>query len=200
MSKTILRSALLLSLASLAAVPAPAPDSYAVAFSTYFGGNDFEQVRDVTTDSAGNIYITGGTGSTNFPTTAGAYQRTHKGWFDIFVVKFNPAGQVVWSTLLGGPNYDRAYGIEVDNAGFVYLSGRSGPGFPTTAGVLQTTYQGYNTGSAYGQQNAFITKMKPDGSGLVWSTYFGTAGMNRDFDINRATGEIWRGCCACRCG
>ncbi len=178
------------SVAIFSAVQAP-PANYSVAFSTYFGGNDFEQVRDVTSDSAGNVYITGGTASTNFPTTAGAYQRTHGGWFDVFVVKFNPAGQVVWSTLLGGANYDRAYGIEVDNLGYVYLSGRSGPGFPTTPGVLQTTYQGYNTGSAYGQQNAFIAKLKPDGSGLVWSTHFGTAGMNRDFDINRSTGEIW---------
>ena len=189
MLRVCLRSTLAVVLLGVAAVPAPTP--YSVAFSTYFGGNDFEQVRDVTTDGAGNVYITGGTGSTNFPTTVGAYQRTNKGWFDIFIVKFNPAGQVVWSTLLGGPNYDRAYGIEVDNAGYVYVSGRSGPGFPTTAGVLQTTYQGYYTGSAYGDQNAFIAKLKPDGSGLVWSTYFGTAGMNRDFDINRATGDLW---------
>jgi hypothetical protein len=193
MSKALVRSAVAAFLVSLAATPAPVPDAYTVAFSTYFGGSGFEQVRDVTSDAAGNVYITGGTGSTNFPTTAGAYQRTNKGWFDIFVVKFNPAGQVVWSTLLGGPGYDRAYGIEVDNAGYVYLSGRSGPGFPTTPGVLQTTYQGYYTGSAYGDQNAFIAKLKPDGSGLVWATYFGTAAMNRDFDINRTTGEIWVG-------
>ncbi len=180
----------LLSVALLGAAPSQSP-TYSVAFSTYFGGGAFEQVRDVTSDAAGNVYITGGTGSTNFPTTAGAYQRTHRGWFDVFIVKFNPSGQVVWSTLLGGPNYDRAYGIEVDNQGFVYLSGRSGPGFPVTSGSLQTTYQGYYTGNAYGDQNAFIAKLKPDGSGLVWATYFGTAGMNRDFDINRSTGEIW---------
>ncbi len=186
----MLRVCLLSGLLALAAAPAQSP-TYTVAYSTYFGGSDFEQVRDVTTDAAGNVYITGGTASTNFPTTSGAYQRSHNGWFDVFVVKFNPSGQVVWSTLLGGPNYDRAYGIEVDDLGYVYLSGRSGPGFPVTSGSLQTTYQGYNTGSAYGQQNAFIAKLKPDGSGLVWSTYFGTAGMNRDFDINRSTGEVW---------
>lgn len=190
MSTLSRRATLALFLASLAAAPLQS-SPYSVAFSTYFGGSGFEQVRDVTTDGAGNIYIAGGTGSTNFPTTAGAYQRTNQGWFDAFVVKFNPAGQVVWSTLIGGPNYDRAYGIEVDQQGFVYLSGRSGPGFPTTPGVLQPTYQGHYTGSAYGDQNAFIAKLKPDGSGVVWSTYFGTGGMNRDFDINRSTGEIW---------
>lgn len=190
MSTLSRRAALALFLASLAAAPLQSTP-YSVAFSTYFGGSNFEQVRDVTTDSAGNVYITGGTGSTNFPTTVGSCQRTHNGWFDVFIVKFNPAGQVVWSTLLGGPNYDRAYGIEVDNQGFVYVSGRSGPGFPTTAGVLQPAYQGHYTGSAYGDQNAFIAKLKADGSGLVWSTHFGTGGMNRDFDINRATGEIW---------
>lgn len=189
MLRVCLRSALAMVLTCVAAAPAPTP--YSVAFSTYFGGSDFEQVRDVTTDAAGNVYIAGGTGSPNFPTTVGAYQRTNKGWFDVFVVKFSPAGQVVWSTLLGGPGYDRAYGIEVDNSGYVYLSGRSGPGFPTTAGVLQPGYQGYYTGAAYGDQNAFIAKLKPDGSGLVWSTYFGTGGMNRDFDINRSTGDLW---------
>ncbi len=189
MSRILLRSALLIPLLSLAA--APVPDAYNVAFSTYFGGSDFEQIRDITTDAAGNVYITGGTGSPNFPTTPGAYQRTSRGWFDVFVVKFSPSGQLIWSTLLGGPGYDRAYGIEVDNAGYVYLSGRSGPGFPTTAGVLQPTYQGYDTGAAYGNENAFIAKLKPDGSGLVWATYFGTGAMNRDFDINKTTGEIW---------
>ncbi len=181
---------LCLAFAGSSAEPAQTAPAYTLAFSTYYGGSLFEQIRDITTDAAGNVYITGGTESTNYPTTVGAYDRSHNGWFDVFITKFSPAGAVLWSTLLGGPNYDRAYGIEVDNAGFVYVSGRSGPGFPTTAGAFQTAYLGYNTGAAYGQQNAFISKLRPDGSGLVWSTYFGTAGMNRDFDIDKATGEI----------
>jgi hypothetical protein len=192
MKKTAALSAcslLALAGAAVPAAPQVAP-SYACAFSTYFGGTGFEQVRDIAVDGSGNVYITGGTGSANYPTTAGAHDRTHNGWFDVFVTKFSPTGQVVWSTLLGGPNYDRAYGIEVDALGYVYVSGRAGPGFPTTAGVLQPTYQGHYTGSAYGDQNAFVTKIRPDGSGLVWSTYFGTAGMNRDFDLHRTTGEI----------
>jgi hypothetical protein len=190
MNRMIALGILCLVTAAASAAPMQGSPAYTMAWSTYYGGSLFEQIRDITTDAAGNVYITGGTESANYPTTPGAYDRSHNGWFDVFITKFSPSGQVVWSTLLGGPNYDRAYGIEVDNAGYVYVSGRSGPGFPTTAGALQTTYMGYNTGSAYGQQNAFIAKLRPDGSGLVWSTYFGTAGMNRDFDIDRTTGEV----------
>ena len=87
MLRVCLLSAVAVCLSAPSALPAPSQAAtYSVAFSTYFGGSDFEQVRDVTTDSAGNVYITGGTGSPDFPTTAGAYQRTHAGWFDVFVV------------------------------------------------------------------------------------------------------------------
>jgi hypothetical protein len=151
-----------------------------VAFSTYIGGSDFEQIRDITTDGQGNIYVTGGTGSADFPTTLGS---AHNGWFDIFIVKLDSAGRRVWSRLLGGPNYDRAYAIKVDSQGNIYLTGRAGPGFPTTAGSLQPTFNGYDTGAAYGKQNAFVAKLDPSGN-VLWATYFGTAGYNRDMAID----------------
>jgi hypothetical protein len=143
-------------------------------------------VRDVEFDAAGNIYIAGGAFSANFPTTAGAYDRTFAsggsstgsvGPSDVFVMKFTRAGQLLWSTLIGGPNHDRAYGLEVAADGGIIVAGRAGEGFPTTAGVIQPAFAGDTVGGgAYGKQDGFIAKLSADGSTLLWSTYFGDSG------------------------
>jgi hypothetical protein len=159
-------------------------------FSTYIGGSRVDSIRDVATDKEGNIYITGGTESPDFPTTSGAYDRTFNGWHDVFVAKFDGYGKLLWSTFLGGPNYDRGYAIEVDRLGYVYVAGRAGPGFPTTPGSVQPTYQGYYTGKAYGDQNAFVAKLTPDGKQLVFSSYIGVGQMCRDLAIDR-NGDIY---------
>ncbi len=160
-------------------------------FSTYLGGSSDDSVRDVCVDAAGFIYVTGGTKSSDFPTTPGAYDRTLNTAgslvHDVFVTKLSPTGSIVWSTLLGGPNYDRAYAIEVDQAGFVYVGGRAGAGFPTTSGVLQPNFAGdVDPNAKYGAQDGFVSKLSPDGSSLVWSTYFGDddRAFIRDFDID----------------
>src|SRR5688572_23113435 len=130
----------------------------AVVFASYLGGGQYEVVRDIATDAAGNAYLTGGTESSNFPTTPGALQRVANPGspenntldrLDAFIVKMDPNGNIVWSTLLGGPNYDRAYGIVVDAQGFVYVAGRAGRGFPVTPGAFQTTFQGGQIGRAH---------------------------------------------------
>lgn len=146
----------------------------------------FMMVRDIEFDAAGNIYVTGGAFSANFPTTPGAYDRTFSsggastgsvGPSDVFVMKLNRAGQVIWSTLIGGPNHDRAYGLEVLADGSVVVAGRAGEGFPTTPGVIQPAFAGDNAPvGAYGKQDGFIAKLSADGSTLLWSTYFGDAG------------------------
>ncbi len=163
--------------------------AYSPVFSTYLGGSSVDQLRDIATDRSGYIYITGGTESADFPTTSGAYDTTHNGWYDVFVVKLTPDGDVVWSTFVGGSNYDRAYAIEVDTQGYVYVAGRAGPGFPTTPGAFQTQYLGHDNG-IYGQQNAFAFKMNPDGGALVWSSYFGVTTLIRDFDIDE-NGDLY---------
>src|SRR5207237_127099 len=77
---------------------------------------------------------------------------------------------------LGGPNYDRAYAIEVDATG-VYVAGRAGVGFPTTPNAPQRQFAGDNNpNSAYGPQDGFIAKLSLDGKQLLWSTYFGDTG------------------------
>lgn len=94
---------------------------------------------------------------------------------------------MLWSTFLGGPNYERVYAIEVDGNGDVYVAGRAGPGFPTTSGALQQSFGGDNNpNSAYGEQDGFVAKLAADGGSLIWSTYFGGAGRGfiRDIDID----------------
>jgi len=177
---------------SLAAIPTRSAP-LKLTYSTYLGGRTggFTMIRDVTTDAQGNIYVTGGTASTDFPTTPGAYQRSFKGGpMDVFVTKLSPQGQIVWSTLLGGPEYDRAYAIEVDGNGYVYVAGRAGRSFPTTTNAFQRRFEGWSGGEPYHWQNAFVAKLKPDGSGLEWASYFGSGQLIRDLDLD-AQGDIY---------
>jgi hypothetical protein len=172
--------------------------AYDVFFSTYVGGSDWEHARDIFVDAQGYVYITGGTASPDFPTTPGAYCRTFSsggtestGECDVFISKFGPTGNLIWSTYLGGPNYDRGYGIEVDKYGYVYVSGRAGVGFPTTAGVFQPNFNGSHTSpTGYGYQNGFVAKLSPDGSQLIWASYVGVGGLCRDIAIDD-NGDIY---------
>lgn len=142
-----------------------------------------QTARDVAVDAQGNVYVTGGTSDRGFPTTSNAYQRTFgqgkpatsigsSGPSDVYVMKFSPDGQLVWSTLIGGGNHDRAFAIEVDGSG-VYVAGRAGEGFPTTGGVVQPNFAGDDRPGSDGKQDGFIAKLSLDGRSLLWSTYFG---------------------------
>ena len=146
-------------------------------FATYFGGGDDDIVRDLAVDAQGNVYMAGSTRSPNYPTTAGAFDGSfNQGSFpsDAFVTKLSPSGQILWSTFLGGPNYERVYGLEVDELGYVYVAGRAGPGFPVTSGALQTTFGGdIRPEAGYGLQDGFVCKLAPDGGSVVFCTYFG---------------------------
>ncbi len=148
--------------------PPPVPD-----LSTYVGGSRYDAVRDVAIDGEGNVYLTGGTDSPDFPTTEGAYSRRHGGSTDVFVMKLDPDGRLVWSTLLGGPSLDRAYAIEIDGQGYVYVAGRAGAGFPVTRGAFQTEFNGGPPSGPYPSQSAFVAKLTPDGRRLVFASYFG---------------------------
>ena len=141
-----------------------------LSYSTYLGGSgSFESGIGIAVDSAGSAYVTGDTNSTNFPTTSGAFQTTFGGGFsDAFVTKLNPAGSaLVYSTYLGGSADDRGHGIAVDSAGNAYVTGvTASTNFPTTSGAFQTTFGG-------APSDAYVTKLNPAGSALVYSTYLG---------------------------
>ena len=140
--------------------------------STFFGGSNNDHFRDVALDSSGSIYLVGGTQSSDFPTTPGVADTTFNGDTDVIATKLSASGQVIWSTVLGGPSYDRAYGVEVDSQGFVYLAGRAGQGFPSTSGALQTQFRGGPASGPYPSQDFFFAKLAPDGK-LVFSSFFG---------------------------
>ncbi len=156
----------------------------------------WEMARDVVFDDQGSMYVVGGTSSPDFPVTSGAYDTSYntggnelgtQGDTDGFITKFDADGKVVWSTYLGGPNYDRIYGVEVDASHDVYVAGRAGRGFPTTSGALQTAFAGDSAPNGpYGSQDGFVSKLSADGSTLIWSTYFGESGPGfiRDIDID----------------
>ncbi|HYP19552.1 MAG TPA: SBBP repeat-containing protein, partial [Chloroflexia bacterium] len=148
----------------------------AILFSTYFGGQYDDDMRDVWVDASNNIYVTGFTRSTNLP-VQNAYQPQPSGDGDAFVTKFTPQAQgLVWSTYLGGnngtlPGQDIGEAIRTDSIGNVYVTGYTeSPSFPTTPGSVQP--------NTHGGLDAFVTKFTPDGQALVWSTYLGGSGTD----------------------
>jgi len=185
-------------LALLSVTSALAAGTYDLMFFTYFGGSNWEHARDIAVDRRGNMYVVGGASSADFPTTPGAYTRTIRtggsqdfGPCDVFVTKFAPDGHLLWSTLIGGPHYDRGYGVEMDDQGFVYVAGRAGPGFPVK-NAFQPDFNGVDNGS-YGMQNAFVLKLAPDGSDLVWASYVDVSTLCRDIAID-PNGDVYVPC------
>jgi Beta-propeller repeat len=136
-------------------------------YSTYLGGNGSDSSRSIAVDKDGQAYVTGTTASSNFPTTAGAFQPTFAG-ADAFVTKLNCSGTaLVYSTYLGGSDFDAGVDIAVDKDGQVYVAGGTwSRNFPTTAGAFQRTHAG-------GISDAFVTKLDRSGTALVYSTYLG---------------------------
>jgi hypothetical protein len=138
-----------------------------IVYSTYLGGSGDDRATGIAIDPAGEAFVTGYTNSTNFPTTTGALQTSNVGGDDAFAAKFNAAGSaLIYSTYLGGSDYDQATGIAIDPAGEAYVTGfTTSTNFPTTTGALQT--------SNVGGDHAFVAKLNSAGSALIYSTYLG---------------------------
>lgn len=137
-------------------------------FSTFFGGSGEEKGLGIALDASENIYITGTTTSANLPTTSGAYDKTLGGSIDVFVTKFNAAGNsLVFNTYLGSNGVDGTLGgMAVDNGGNVYVTGYTeSNGYPITSGAFDSIFSGSN--------EAFLSKLNAAGSALVYSTYLG---------------------------
>jgi hypothetical protein len=135
-----------------------------VEYSTFLGGSGNESSLGVDTDEAGNAYVLGLTTSANFPTHEAA-DTTLGGMVDYFVTKYSPAGEVLYSTYLGGTSDDGYRGsIAVDAAGNAYVGGEtSSDDYPTTAGAFQGPRSG---------DDGVVSKLSPTGT-LVYSTYLG---------------------------
>src|SRR5438477_4149011 len=141
----------------------------ALVYSTYLGGSGSEGgAPGIAVDSLGNAYVTGGTASTNFPTTPGAFQTTLGGGTDAFVTKLNATGSaLLYSTYLGGSGGEGGmFRIALDTVGNAYVVGHtSSTNFPTTPGAFQT--------ALVGNVSAYVTKLNATGSALLYSTYLG---------------------------
>ncbi|AGY59267.1 SBBP repeat-containing protein [Gloeobacter kilaueensis] len=148
----------------------------ALVYSTYLGGGGSDLSYGVAVDRAGNAYVSGLTQSTNFPTTTGALQTQLRGPEDVFITKVNAAGTaLVYSTYLGGSDYDYSYGIAIDTTGNAYLTGNtSSPDFPTTSDAAKTQLSGAG--------DAFVTKLNATGTTLTYSTFLG----GKDIDIGNS--------------
>ena len=139
-------------------------------FSTFNGGSAQDYADGVAVDASG-VYVVGSTTSSNFP-LASPRQSALGGGFDAFVLKLNPTGSaLIYATYLGGSGGDYGTAIAVDGSGNAYVTGYTLSGNFPTANARQTALAS--------SQDAFVTKLSPTGSTLVYSTYLG--GNDNDF-------------------
>lgn len=154
-------------------------DASHIVYSTYLdgSGNDFSNALALGKNGA--LYLAGTTNSTNFPTTRGALLTTTRGGYDAFVAELSADGRrLVYSTYLGGRRTTYGYGVAVDHDGVAYVVGTTdAPDFPVTKDALSTRCGCtlYSIGSNYVpiQFDAFVVKLAPDGTHLLYSTYLG---------------------------
>jgi len=151
-----------------------------IIYSTFLGGGvGNEEVFDIVIDDIGCVYATGITYSHDFPTISGSFNTTFNDGgdaltyemsvCDAYVVKLDETGSsLLYSGLLGGGDIEYGFGIDLDNDNNAYVAGYTRSlDYPTTAGVYQDTSKAYYGGGA------FLTKVKTDGSALLYSTYIG---------------------------
>ena len=159
------------------------PDGSGLVYSTLIGGSSFDLGLGIAADASGNVYVAGYTISGDFPVTNGAFATrpagsnpniTRRG--DCFVLKLNPAGNaLVYSTYLPGADADACLALAIDSTGNAYVTGLTrSSDFPRTDGVFQ---QRFNlTGGD--QVEAFVAKLNPTGSSLVYSSLLGGPGVD----------------------
>jgi hypothetical protein len=163
------------------------PTASRLIYSTFIGGSDSDGIGPVSEhaggfeiDGSGSVYIGGWTSSVDFPTTASAYTRLHKGDVDTLIVKVNASGSSLdYSTYLGGSDSDYISDVHVDESGYVYVAGvTKSANFPTTQDAYDRTRAAKNDG--------FVTKMNPSLSRLEFSTFIGGNGNDplRAIDVD----------------
>jgi len=145
-------------------------DGSELLYSTFLGGSDEERAFDICLDSELFIYVTGTTGSLDFPTTPGCYDSFHHGQpmhRDLFLSKLDPINStLIYSTYIGGSQHDFPYDMELDSENNAYITGYTqSPDFPTTLGSYDIIFNGI--------RDAFVCVMNSQGSALIYSTFIG---------------------------
>ncbi len=163
-------------------------DGRSLVYSTFLGGGDIEEVLGVAVDSAGNAYVVGETESTDFPVKSACnvcplFQSTNQGGQDGFLTKINPAAtgpaSLVYSTYVGGGGTDSAHAVALDASGFAYVVGTTG----STTFPLQAPPGGAIPDSLNAGVDAFLAKLDPNASTLVFSTFLGGSSSESGLDV-----------------
>ena len=160
----------------------------ALVYSTYLGGSSMDWANAIAVDSSGDAYVVGFTRSADFP-IAGSLQATCggcPGFADAFVAELAPnGGALLHSTYLGGSGDDHGTGITVDSGGNIYVTGFTySTDFPVTAGAYQASL-------ASGKSAAFVTKIAPGLSSLIFSTYIQGNNLTYGKSVAVDTGNVF---------
>lgn len=149
------------------------PDCKELLFSTLVGGDAPEYGVSIAVDQGNNVYVTGDTRSSDFPTSEGCFDDSYNGGGneagDVFVFKLSPDGsKLLYSTFIGGEGEDRGTGIALDDYNNSYLTGHTNStDFPTTPGCFDDSLGGND------QPDTFVMKLDQNGSELVYSSFVG---------------------------
>lgn len=146
-----------------------------LSYSGYLGGSGADAGAAIATDGTGATYVAGFTQSSNFPVRSVGFPSRLPA-ADAFVTKVSPSGSaLVYSTYFGGSGIDRANGIAVDSAGSVTVVGETHSADLPTAQPFQSYH--------HDVQDAFITRLSPDGGHLVYSSFLGGTGLDNAYAV-----------------
>ncbi|MFL6233664.1 MAG: SBBP repeat-containing protein [Thermoanaerobaculia bacterium] len=159
----------------------------ALVYSVYLGGSGPDTAYAIAAGSAGEAYVTGRTASEDFPAVNPLPPQQQGGFWNVFVAKLAPSGSsLLYSTRLGGSDIDEGHGIAVDPAGYAYVTGHTFSNDFPSVNALDSSLGGFL------RPDAFVAKLSPGGSSLVYSTYLGGTGWDQGKAIAvDAAGRAW---------
>ena len=158
-----------------------------MTYGSFLGGGGADGVNAIAMDSQGNVYLTGSTGSPDFPVRNAAYHSMGNQKAVAFVAKMNPAASgynsLVSSTFLGGNDFDEALGIAIDGSGNAYVAGHTlSSNFPLKNAFQTSFITAANCTDQFGNgvpcDHGFVSKLSAQGNTLLYSSYLG--GSNQD--------------------